>query len=370
MRNWILAAAIAFVPCVATAAPMYSDFATIRTNTANVVIGTVHWNQMTGWSVDVDTVVRGTAKPGIPLLVKSAPNESIQTQDGTRVVAFIDTSNQFRWVADLAAGSSIETGVLKVHGFFDRNAHLVAPSMMTLAQLKTVLATNTLAQTFGVTLAFPDGHGAFKPSSKKFSLVWDPFARKGTVVGFTGACLDFDTVFGFEWGDPAILFQDRCPSKSGSSRSLRIKARPTGVDAAGNIELEGVPETPLLSELEYDTFVADPTIEKYVTVLELAASDGTTWKWKVDGPLVDPWGKEHAAGGWSSQMEQKGTVTLHKDIPDFSGGIQIVTTQTLATPLPVVRAVDAGAITSCAIVRGKVSVSCTIKHTPSIVVKK
>lgn len=352
-----------------SAAPMYTDMSTLRSSSATVVIGTVHYDPTTRWRIDVDTTLRGRAVPGNPLMMSEAPNQRIRLQDGDRVVALLDASNTLRWVGVKVAGANIETGVLHLRGFFDRDAHLVSPAMMTLAQLRTMLATGALTQTFAVTLSFPDGHGGLKPSAKHFSIVWDAVTEKGALAGFSGACLDLGAIHGFEWGEPELFLVGTCPKKTQGTafRELRLRGKPTGVDAAGNIELSLSPEQPMMSETEYDTFVADPSIATFVTVLDVKLADGSVWHWRWGGPLVDPTGKEHPPGGRSSSLEQRGSVVVNKESADF-GGVQIVITQG-AKPLSIVQAVDAGAITSCALVR-TTPVPCTLVHSPSIVVKK
>jgi hypothetical protein len=348
---------------------MSTDLATLRSSAATIVIGTAHYDPVTGYRIDVDTTIKGTAKPGLPILVTSARNESIAVPDGTRLVALIDSSNQFRWAAEKVAGTTIENGVLRLHGFFDFNAHIVNPSIVTLAQLKTAITTGALVQTYDVGIAFFDGHGGTKVSAKHFSLLYDAITAKGTAVGFTGACLDLTYSWGFDWGDPELVFDDTCPKKSGNgpSRSMHLRGKPTGVDAAGNIQLEIVPNNPQMSEVEYDTFVADSSIAKFVSILDVKLADGTVWKWKVDEGLVDPTGKEHAVGGWSSSFEQKGSVSVSKETQDF-GGIQIALTQN-GNSRPLVEAIDAGVITSCTLIR-KSPAPCTITHVASVVVHK
>src|ERR1019366_9896110 len=91
-RPAALLALLAALACLlsttpADAAPMFTDFATIRAEVRDVVIGTVRRSAATGLTIDVDKVVQGSATAPSVMVVKDAPSETVRI-DGERVLAF------------------------------------------------------------------------------------------------------------------------------------------------------------------------------------------------------------------------------------------------------------------------------------------
>lgn len=369
MKKLLLALALMLVSIGADAVPMHTDFATIQKEASSIVIGTVRVASTGDITIDVDKVLRGPAVTGT-IKVKPSPDGHVGVSD-ERVVAFLTSANELRWIGQKVAGPAIETGVLLLKGFFDFNAHLVSPGLMTLAQLRSLLSGGTLSQTFAITMAFPDGHGSHKTSSKKFNVVWDPTSRKASAPGFTAACLDLGSVFGPEWGSIELSFNDTCTRKTGS-RSLRLEGKATGVDAAGNITAELEPADPVLTEPEYDTFVADGSMLDVVRVVKLALADGTNWSWQIDKGLADPSGKLHVGGGWGSSYEQKGGVSVETQTFEFGDAkLALASSSSVGgNNLSLVSAIDSGVFTACTLVRkGLAPIACTAKQAAPIWVK-
>jgi hypothetical protein len=352
----------------ARAAPKFTDLATLRAEARDVVIGTVH-RSPTGLGIDVEAVVRGSAVAGSSMVLEEAPNERV-TVDGQRVVAFIDASGQLRWVGERLVGASLETGVLSMHGFFDRDAHEVDPGIATLTQLREALASGALRQHFVGTLRFPDEHGALRSSRRHLSFEYDPVAHQGTVLGEPLPCLATSAVQGLGQGHLVLSFSDSCPSVASTrSRRLRLAATVTGVDAAtGFITVDLTPVEPFLAEDEYERFVADGALASVTRVIALRLPDGTVWQWRVGEGLVDPAGKLHEPAGFSSGVLAGGgsiestafegaRVTLAPAPPD----------EGLESDAALVRAVLAGSITSCRLTHGgQQSVRCKLGRAPSI----
>ncbi len=136
-------------PSQTEAGAMLTNLATIKAEATLIVVGTVK-RRTSGLSIDVDYAVRGKAKKGV-LAVKESPNGHVFVDidpNKNRVIGFIDGKNRLRWVGRLVAGSSLEEGVIRLEGFFDFNAHIVRPGVMTLSQLEDYLKSDKLVQTF------------------------------------------------------------------------------------------------------------------------------------------------------------------------------------------------------------------------------
>jgi hypothetical protein len=342
----------------ARGAPMATDLATLRAQTKLVVLGTVHLaagpGNTTLVTLDVDKVVLGSAPLG-RMSVKESPDGHV-TVDNERVVAFVDHGGALRWVGRLAAGPSLERGVIRLQGFFDFNAHIVRPGIVTLPELRSVLATGRLDQTFDATLAFRDGHGGFARSRRTLTVRYEPLTRALHVLGATPVCLAPAALFGLEWGSFELRFNDTCPSRAPNapSRDLELDGKFTGVDAAtGHIQVQLVPTRPMLTEREYAAFATDGAIADVWSVVRVALSDGTRWTWRVEHDLIDAHGKAHAAGGVSTSSRTAGGKTVTNDVYGFAGGVKIALSPSASAASPggnaegILTLVDSGRITSC-----------------------
>jgi hypothetical protein len=371
----------------AEAGPIISDLALVRSDATTIVLGTVRWitvptpgtsNPKPALVIAVDATVRGSAPAVLPVV---EPPEGHVTVDGERVVAFVDAKNQLRWIGRKLAGPDLEHGVLQLSGFFDFNAHVVRPGMMTLAQLRAYLATGAMKTPIAATIAFPDGHGGTRASARHFTVDWDPFARTGTVSGFAPACLAFTTIFGMEWGKIELVFSDTCNYGS-KSRSLTLQGTPTGADATGALTVDVLPTAPLLEESEFDPYVNDGHVADVVRVVRVGLPDGSAWSWRIGDALVDPAGKAHAPGGTGSSMSDKATATGHVTVTESywtfgDATVRLARTSTGATSAPslgsdheVIAAVDAGGW-SCTFTRGAgAALPCTLRRAPPVMVRR
>lgn len=300
------------------AAPMHTALTTIRSEATTIVIGTMSTSELV---VDVDTVVRGKAALG-PRRLKSSPDG--HSFASGRVVVLLDRNDTFRWVGTLTAGASLETGVIHLSGFFDFNAHLVSPGMMTLAQLEGFLAKGTLGQKFAATITVADGTGAFVASGRGFTFGYDALTRKATIAGLGGACLGDAHVHGLDWGSLSVLLYGDCPrvpgkASGGGDRRLELEGKITGVDASGAITAEVSPTQPFLDVKDFATFMNDASIATVKRLLDVTLADGSKWTWDVGVGLVDPRGNAYPAGGLSSRSETNGDVTTHTETYDFRG---------------------------------------------------
>jgi len=369
----LIVAIVATAVTPGEAAPMYTKLVDVRASSAIVVIGVVR-HDAGGLSMDVERVIRGPATTG-RLNMSDSPDGHVDIA-GKRVVAFVE-AGALRWVGELIAGPSIESGVLRLRGFFDFNAHVVSPGVMSLAELESFLTTGKLDQTFAATLAFPDGHGVLQPSSKKLAIKFDALTRAASMSGLALACLDQLGVFPPDHGTLEVSLIGTCPAASAKARmrSLTLEGRFTGWNAATRaLEVSLVPMRPFLDEKGFDAFVADAEWVDATSVVSVKLADGSIWTWNLESDLVDPHGVHHKAGGMSSTSDDKAGVTVTRDVYDFSGPKIVI------TPAPdvgspggnargVIPMVDAGTA-GCRFRRGGLEVACTLKHQPSVFVRR
>jgi hypothetical protein len=368
----VIVALVALATTRSEAVPMYTKLDTLRAPAVVVAIGTVHQDRAGLW-IEIDRVIRGPATIGRMNLAGSP--DGLVDIDGRRVVAFVD-AGALRWVGELLAGPSIESGVLKLRGFFDFNAHIVSPGVMSLVELERYLQTGKLDQVFAATLAFHDSHGVLQPSAKTLAIKFDALTRAASMSGVAFACLDQMSVFPPDHGTLELSLIGTCPaSPSARLRSLTLEGQFTGVDArTGALDVLLVPMRPFLDEKGFDTFVGDASWADVTDVVAVKLSDGSTWIWNLESDLVDPRGAHHKAGGVSSSTEGFGAITVTRDVYDFSGPkITISPSPAVGSPggsaRGVIPMVDAGSAT-CKFRRGGVDVACTLKHLPSVFVRR
>ncbi len=303
---------------MAHAAPMVSSLDTVRAEATTIVVGTMVPNTL---DIDVDTVVRGSASLGRRRL--STPPDAFASASG-RIVAFVDGKGALRWIGSLVAGPSIEKGVLLLSGFFDFNAHLVMPGVMTFAELTGYLATGKLTQRLAVTLVVPDGHGGVTRTATRFVIPYEALLPPGKPRMSTpvrvGACIDHAAVMSLEWGAPSVFLSGTCGNHA---RSLSLAGRITGVDATGAIEIDGAAESPYLEAADLATFLADATIRDAKRFLDVSLDDGTVWRWEASKGLVDPAGAKHAAGSMSLGSSMSNGVTVDTQTYAFDGGVVV-----------------------------------------------
>lgn len=99
-----------------------------------------HW-------LEVERVLKGKPR-AVRIKVKRAPDGAPDLQPGTRCVAFLAAGDRFNWVATAQKGKTLETGALKLRGFYDFNAYLVTPALVTLERLVRYLKTKKLGHKF------------------------------------------------------------------------------------------------------------------------------------------------------------------------------------------------------------------------------
>ncbi len=269
----------------AQAEPMVTELSAVRARSKSVVIGTVTATGSSSVTINVDTSLVGGLPAG-PAVLKAMGSRDYGLL-GQRIVAFVDGTGSFEYYGKTVAGPDVEHGVLLLAGFYDFNAHLVVPGMVTLAQLKAYLATGTMpARTFVGTVGFPDGRGHVVPSAKHFVATVPP-GHAATVTGFSLACLGPASFSGLDWGDVEVDFNDTCLKAGQSSRSLRLRGVATGADAMGNVTVLVSPASPIMNEPEYDTFAADGAITGVQRSVRFDGADGSRWTWGFDESLTE-----------------------------------------------------------------------------------
>lgn len=279
---------------------MFTKLSDVRKKAVLIVVGKLS-SAKAGPIIDVEYSLRGNATRGRMQVAESPDGHVwVPANKSPRVVAFIDRQNRFRWIGRLMAGPSLETGVIKVEGFFDFNAHIVGPGVMTMAQLRRYLARGSFRQRFRLTLTFPDGKGGLRRSKRTLTVGYDPFKRKATVYGARWACLGNPQLLPLSWGRFSLRFYCR-----GSRRRLSLDGPITGMHKTGVILADVTPSDPVLYRRDFDRYVRSAKHTRVQRVVRIVAGS-RSWRWILDKGIVDAAGRLHKARGASTSGTSSG----------------------------------------------------------------
>jgi hypothetical protein len=126
-----------FTP-VAHAEPMLTSLDEVLAQSTDIVIATYvgpvgstdAW-QASGSRLRIERALRGSLRGEI---VAGVGTGHADLRAGTRVVAFLDAQRAWSFIGESSAGRRLEDTV-NLRGFYDFNAHIVTPSLMTLDEL-------------------------------------------------------------------------------------------------------------------------------------------------------------------------------------------------------------------------------------------
>lgn len=143
------------------------------------------------YHLDVIKSLRGEVEAG-PFTVKRG-NGMADILPGTLCIAFMSGDMEWSWVGIPRNTAQPWEGVWDLSGFYDFNAYLVGPSMLTLGQLKRYLDGEPLAYQLQGPLAFFDPvSGELKDSDYQLSFTWKPESQEAWEFKSDLPLVDFD----------------------------------------------------------------------------------------------------------------------------------------------------------------------------------
>jgi hypothetical protein len=317
-----------------------------------------------GYQLQIERSLKGSLKPGAQTVLRS-PDGEPEVKKGERCIAFLDDKLQFRWAALPGEKQGLDDGFLYIKGFYDFNAYLVSPSLITLAQLETFLSKGTLHYEFSGPLHFLSG-GVSTPSTIVLSFGYDLAAKTTKVTGMpklAGFTTDPEIYLTPGYDPDVTLSYDR-----NLSRSLIIAGRVESVDKkTGRYTLKLSPESPdLFTEAEFVRYLGDKKLGHPYFEIEVTLSTKEVYTMVIDreigriGELIDPKKKKFAASSFSLSPERE---------LQFSGAETIKISLNKATSTPpfarvgttgtLLQELNAGSITG-ELERGGVKTSCTL----------
>ena len=264
------------------------------------------------YRLEVERTLRGSAKPG-PYDVLRSPDGMPSVPVGERVLAFVDGDGRWRWAGTLALGTRLEDGLLRLAGFYDWNAYLVSPALLTLPQLEKFLAGGGLEWSFTGKLHFP-AKGAGAPVASAIALSF----RVSGDAGRGAAKIDgMPALAGFTTTPEVSVSPGWDPDVTvvwspTSERPLEIDGKIVGVDAAtGRLEaVFWLDEPEVLTEPLFRTYVASRKLGAPWYELVAVLDDGTRWTLRLGehtgrvGTIARPGGETVEISGVTTSPER------------------------------------------------------------------
>lgn len=222
----------------------------------------------TAYELTVERALRGAATGTI--VVRPSADGHAHFAVGTRLVAFVNGSSEWRAAASLESGTgtSLEDGVLRVEGFYDFDGHWISPGVMTLPMLESYLKGTTPTWTFRGKVKVG---GSTAPST--IEVVATSAGGTSTVTGMPPmAGFPAPAVHVGPWMGNAV----EVDWQRDLGRPLALVGTATGKNADGSIAVEWRPSYPgTLTEADFRRYLADPKLGHPYYVIDVALADGT-----------------------------------------------------------------------------------------------
>jgi hypothetical protein len=316
-------------PALALAEPMLTPLPDVYAKTQTVVIARMKLaEQPTGLGpavIHVDEVVHGTSKLGKRTVGVCGGRAGVPKHQP--FVAFLDEGGGMCFTASLMEAGDVRADLLQMQGFYDFNAHLVAPAMASLPQIRAALAGKPYTFAFrGKLHALDTKTGGLAPTRHEVTVrCFYELASGCTKTSVTG--LDWiegvpEPRFGLSGWDPVVHLTHR----TSWPRPLAFEGRLSGWDPKRKehtVRFE-VSMPDLLTQAHLDAYLEDPEVTHGVWRYTLTFADGATWAMSdghdyTSGPrLVTDSGARYSYSSFSFHAEERVLVFEGKDAPTLT----------------------------------------------------
>jgi hypothetical protein len=145
-----------FSICPLSAEPLYIEFNQLIRQAPHIVLaeymGAVSNAQaviISDYQLVIKKILKGNLPLGNHIAKRAQGGVEYGLKPNTLCIAFLNADNGFEWVATpFKVGENLETTPLYLRGFYDYNAYLVYPSMITYPHLQQYLQTDTMKYHF------------------------------------------------------------------------------------------------------------------------------------------------------------------------------------------------------------------------------
>lgn len=273
MRKASVVVAVLTLRSIAGAEPMISTLDDVVARSPDIVIATYTGPASTAdlspSKLRVERALRGTLSGDIVAPIGSG---RASVKPGTRVVAFLDTRHAWSYVGE-ALGTLGLDDVMAVRGFYDFNAHLVTPGVITIAQLRDKIAKRPITWRLEGPLVGLADDGSRVVDSPWQIRVDAPERGAAAVAGLpTTKGLPAPSV-SVGGGQPSVTIQWR----TSWPRPLVIHGTITGRRGDVLLAQFHVEQPDLLRVADIANYLADANASYVLYRMRIVWSDGTVW---------------------------------------------------------------------------------------------
>jgi hypothetical protein len=241
------------------------------------------------YRIDIKEVLRGE----IPLGEQSLPTVPDQTPriSSSPCVAFINPQRQLQFIAappvlyGKPRPQNLEQNLLFVFGFYDFNAHYVAPHFITLNQLEDYIKTGKLVYKFrGQIPLFSKDRREVVPAATRIKVEYELFSGENTVQ-------EAPTVAGLP-SPPAVAISEPPGfhpdialnyGDFGNKRRFALAGTVSGVDRqTGELLLNFVTLPLLYTDSDLQRYLANPKFGEPWYNISIQFKDGKRWTLRMD----------------------------------------------------------------------------------------
>ena len=171
------------------AEPLFIEFHEMIRQAPHIVVAEYlggYDSAQVGFIAEYQLLIKKSLKGNLPLgnfkVRRAQGGVEYGLKPHTLCIAFINADNGFEWVATpFKSGENIENSALYLRGFYDFNAYLVYPSMITLPHLQQYLQTETMKYQFeGQVHFFSTEAKKLLPSQISFQIAYTYQAGKSS----------------------------------------------------------------------------------------------------------------------------------------------------------------------------------------------
>jgi hypothetical protein len=258
-------AVVTLTSSLAIAKPLYSSLSEAVSLSSNIVIAKLadeHSSKEETIDIDIQETLKGTIGTGKHTVWFRDKNRHLSSLSN-QYVMFLDSKKRWKFVAEpIGRDQLVVNNVLNLRGFYDFNAHIVTPGLITIKQLRKYLSEGSLVYNFSGPVFFPDkATGLWMPGTIKISAMYDAIKKKAAVTGLP----QFEVNL---LQQPSVGIQEQRDNNFGLtltySRNLRrpliLQALVTGLSTdTGNFNAKFIVHSPdVLNQDSFETYLADP----------------------------------------------------------------------------------------------------------------
>lgn len=263
MRKLLVLVVLLATAQAATAKSMYTKFTDAMEKSAIIAIARFDGARpgqvgaLKSCVLEFTEVLKGDLKAGKHIVSWAEGYTPRVERSMVDFVAFLDKDLVWHYAAaPFGDNLNVAESPLRMHGFFDFNAHHVEPSLITVELLKTYAKKGTLEYSFRGPLCFPvKGKGTWEASKIVLDVTHDPIKKTSSVTGLP----ELKGLGKHEVTVSSLPFRDGVVIEFWGRRSLRLGGEAKSLDVKnGTFQVRFFAILPdILSQKEFEGYVAD-----------------------------------------------------------------------------------------------------------------